>query len=213
MNIFKRFSAVQAAMSKVGIDKEGVNKHQRYNYRGIDQVMNTLAPVLAENEVLIIPSVTNHNMTQGTTKSEGVCFHHCVEVEYTITGPEGDQLGPFKSRGECIDTSDKGLNKACTAAYKYWVLTALCVPLEGQEDADSVTPAPAEPVLGLTPEQMQELLGLCMQSNTAVDDFVKWAGFPNMVSIPFTEFDKLVQALNKKLAVMAKDYQAGETPQ
>jgi hypothetical protein len=213
MNIFKRFSAVQAAMSKVGIDKAGKNKMQNYNYRGIDQVMNTLAPVLAANEVLIIPSVANHNMTQGTTKSGGVSFHHCVEVEYMIVGPEGDKIGPFRSRGECIDTSDKGLNKACTAAYKYWVLTALCVPLEGQEDADSATPEPAEPVVGLTPEQMQELLGLCMASNTAVDEFVKWAGFPNMVSIPFAEFDRLVAALNKKLDVMNREYQAGETPQ
>lgn len=152
-----RLSKVQAGLAQVGIDKSGVNQQQRYNYRGIDQVMNALAPLLAEHQLLIIPSTLNHDISQGTTAKGGTSYHHRVEMEYTVVGPEGT-IGPFRSRGECIDYADKGLNKAQTAAYKYWVLTALCVPVEGHEDADSTTPeviAPSPEVI--TPEQFDEL--------------------------------------------------------
>lgn len=211
MNVAKRFSAVQAAMSKQGIAKTGKNKQQGYAYRGIDQVMNTLAGILAEHELMIIPNVVAHGMEKGTTRNGGSSFHHTVQVEYFIVGPEGDQLGPYRSHGECIDTSDKGLNKACTAAYKYWVLTALCVPLEGQDDADADTPEHAvnqEDLL--TEDQRHEILGLCMQTNTNVDQFVEWLGYGKMLDIPASEFARAKRSLEKKLSEQSKDYAEGE---
>lgn len=215
MNVFQRFSKVQASMSKIGIDKSGKNKQQGYAYRGIDQVMNTVGPILAEHEVLIMPSVLNHHMTQGTTKNGGVSFHHTVEVEYLITGPEGDHMGPFKSRGECIDTSDKGLNKACTAAFKYWVLTALCIPTEASDDADNETPdAPDvnQPEILMTDDERKEILGLCMQSNTNVEEFTTWLGYARLIEVPQREHARAKKALEQKLHKMNEDYAQGERP-
>tara|TARA_R110002074_G_scaffold87188_7_gene192589 strand:+ start:442 stop:1122 length:681 start_codon:yes stop_codon:yes gene_type:complete len=206
---FTQFSAVQKGISGIGIAKEGVNAQQRYNFRGIDQVMNTLAPLLAEHEVLIVPSVKAHNVVPGATKAGGVNFHHYVEVEYYIHSPYGDPLGPFLSFGESLDTSDKGLNKACTAAYKYWVLTALCVPLEGHEDADKTSPEAAN--TALTPAESQAILALCMKSNTKVDDFVSWMGYSALTAIPSSQYPKAIQALEQKLLKMAESYAETES--
>ena len=137
MNVYQAFSAVQKEMSEHGIAKGQKNQQQKYAYRGIDDVYNTLGPILAKHGVLIIPRVMASEQTPG----QKGC-HWKVIVEYNVYGPEGDRLEPVPlAHGECIDYSDKGLNKACSAAYKYWVLSSLCVTLEGQEEADATTPA------------------------------------------------------------------------
>lgn len=211
MNVFERFSKVQAAMAHTGIDKGMKNKQQGYAYRGIDQVMNAVGPILAEANVLVMPSVQNHNMVQGKTKSGGVSFHHTVEVEYMIYGPEGDSLGPFKSRGECIDTSDKGLNKACTAAYKYWVLTALCVPTEG-DDADSDTPEAGDSNVYETINQDQQntLIKLMMESNTEAPEFLAYLNVMKLADLAVEHFPNAKRALEMKLEKMSKEYAEGE---
>lgn len=211
MNVYERFSLVQAAMAKHGIEKSGKNKQQGYAYRGIDQVMNNVGPILAENKVLVMPSVLSHNMVQGKTKSGGVSYHHMVEVEYLITGPEGDTMGPFKSRGECIDTSDKGLNKACTAAYKYWVLTALCIPTETSDDADSVTPEAGYATI--TNAQESELVDMMLMTNTESTEFLGWLNIMRLSDLALEHFGTAKSALEAKKAKMDREYAAGEVSQ
>lgn len=208
MNTHQRLSAVQKALSSIGIDKSGKNQQQGYKYRGIDQVMNALAPLLAEHELLIMPNVLSHKFTEGTTRNGGAMYHHMVEVEYTIFGPEGDSIGPFRARGECIDTADKGLNKACTAAYKYWVLTALCIPTEASEDADETTHEVGHSTI--TQEQQNELIALMMQSNTEAPEFLKWLNITALNQLATEHFDTAKNALQKKLDIMAREYEAGE---
>ena len=206
----QRFSAVQQAMSQAGIAKESKNQMQKYLYRGIDAVMNTLAPILAEQEIMILPSVKKHKYTTGKTKNGGVSFHHFVQVEYSVySAAHPDVLGPFTAHGECIDTSDKGLNKACTAAFKYWVLTALCVPLEGQEDADSVTPA-EHGAAAASPEQIAEIAGLIKKSNTDIRMFEGWLNIESITALTEKEYQKAKTALNRKLDTMSETYEQGE---
>ena len=205
MKVHERFSLVQQKMSVVGIDKSAQNQQQRYMYRGIDQVMNTLAPILAEQQLMIIPNVQSSTYVEVKTKSGGTMYHHIAQVEYMVYGPEGDSMGPFGSRGECLDASDKGLNKACTAAYKYWVLTALCVPIEGQEDADEVQPE-AE-VAVINDEQVQILADL--QSHFTDENSAKfwdWMAGKNVHAfdeVPATAYDSVKAALD---GIYSKQY-------
>jgi hypothetical protein len=210
LTVQQRFSNLQAKMAKHGIDKSGKNKQQGYAYRGIDQVMNTVGPMLAEENLVIIPNVLNHNMTAGSTKNGGAMYHHMVEVEYQIIGPDGSFMGPFKSRGECIDTSDKGLNKACTAAYKYWMLTALCIPTESS-DADADSPEAGYAVI--TTEQQNEITRLMMETNTAAPEFLTWLNIRSLPELAAEHFETARNALVQKSAKMANEYAAGETPQ
>ena len=206
MSVYKAFNAVQKAMAAHGIAKGQKNQQQNYKYRGIDDVYNVLGPLLAEHGLMIVPRVMDAQHTVGSTKSGGASYHHHVVVEYNIYGPDGDRMEPPPlSRGECIDTSDKGLNKALSAAYKYWVLSAFCVPLEGQEEADATTPEAVAPAL-LTNEQREEILGLCMQTNTNVDQFVAWLGFGTMIEVESSHYRRAINALRAKKEKLVREY-------
>jgi hypothetical protein len=199
MKVHERLGLVQRDMSAMGIAKDSKNKQQGYAYRGIDDVMNTLAPLLAEHGLLIMPSVMESKFDTVATKQGGSAYHWWVNVSYTIIGQEGDSMGPFLSHGECVDSSDKGLNKACSAAFKYWVLTALCVPTEASEDADEVT-EPAAPAT-ITAENQKDLHSLLMnlsEENSA--KFWTWLngkGVDHLNEIPIGAFVVIRAAANK----------------
>lgn len=214
MSVYKAFNAVQKGLVAHGIAKAQKNQQQNYKYRGIDDVYNVLGPLLAEHGLMIVPRVMDARVVVGQTKNGGTSYHHSVVVEYNVFGPDGDRMEPVPiSRGECIDTSDKGLNKALSAAYKYWVLSAFCVPLEGQEDADSEQPEPLVVDGDMTDAQKIELVELCSKSNTDRTQFAQWLGYSNLGDVPRSQFNRAVQALNAKLDKMAREYAEGEVSQ
>lgn len=133
--IFKALNAVQSELAQLGIGKNQRNDFDKYQYRGIDDVLNALAPILARNGVLIVPSVVEKELRQVTTQKGGVMNFATLRVDYTMYDSEGDSI-THTAYGEAMDRGDKSINKAMTAAYKYFVFQAFCVPLVGH-DADS----------------------------------------------------------------------------
>ena len=133
--IFKALNAVQSELAQLGIGKNQRNDFDKYQYRGIDDVLNALAPILARNGVLIVPSVVEKEQRQVTTQKGGVMNFATLRVDYTMYDSEGDSI-THTAYGEAMDRGDKSINKAMTAAYKYFVFQAFCVPLVGH-DADS----------------------------------------------------------------------------
>ena len=54
LGVYKAINAVQAELAAVGgISKDRKNIQQNYSFRGIDDVYNTLAPILAKHKLLI----------------------------------------------------------------------------------------------------------------------------------------------------------------
>ena len=135
--IFMALTHVQSDLSKLGIGKEQTNKYDNYKFRGIDDVLNALAPILAKYGVLIIPSVVEREVKQVATQKGGTMNHAILTVDYTLYDADGDWI-THRAQGEAMDRGDKAINKAMTSAYKYFVFQAFCIPLVGQ-DADSET--------------------------------------------------------------------------
>lgn len=208
--IFTALSAVQSALADKGISKDETNKQQGYKFRGIDAVLNTLAGILAEHKVLIMPSVQSSEHSVVQTTGGKPTNHWRVVVDYHFYDEHGDTI-VHTAQGECMDSSDKGLNKAMSAAFKYMIFQAFCVPLQGQ-DADSDSPELSNEKPVLTSEQQKELLRLLQESNTDAGDFVSWlTGGSETALIRLTRdyYERAVQSLEKKLAKMAEEY-AGE---
>jgi hypothetical protein len=132
--IFKALTGVQSALSAQGISKDQTNNFDKYKFRGIDDVLNAMAPILASRGVLIIPSVKNYETKQVPTAKGGVQNHTTILVEYTLYDTEGDSVHHM-AVGEAMDRGDKSINKAMSAAFKYFLFQAFCIPLQGQ-DAD-----------------------------------------------------------------------------
>ena len=139
--------AVAAIIGELGgVPKGGHNNDQNYDFRGIDDVLKALHPLLAKHGVVIAPQVTERQYEEHTSKS-GTAGHVAhLRVEFTVYGPMGDTLR-VSTWGEGLDYSDKAAQKAMTAAYKYALmqLFAVCDPLSdadrNTDEAGSTAPA------------------------------------------------------------------------
>jgi ERF superfamily len=141
-DIHKAMVAIAKEIAAEGIGKSRKNVQQGYNFRGVDEVMNTFSPILSKNSVYVIPKYHNRQFFERTTMKGGVLFYVLVEGEFTFMHEDGSSIivGPFF--GEAMDSADKATNKAMAVAYKYAMFQTFCVPLEGVTggDADLQTP-------------------------------------------------------------------------
>lgn len=151
--VFKALSAVQKELSERGIAKGDTNKHQNYKFRGIDAVLNALAPILAKHGVVLVPSVDESEIRTLQT-NQGSAMNHCkVKMSFTFYDSEGDSI-THTFHGEAMDSGDKSLNKAATAAYKYFLFQAFTIPVEGTPDADSESHEASEVLQQYTDAQL-----------------------------------------------------------
>ena len=117
----------------------------KFFFRGIDDVMNTVGPLLREVGLLCIPELTWLDSAQveyGRNKTLG--FRTRVKVRYTFIGPDGSKLVVGPTPGEAIDSGDKGTTKAMSVAFRSMFLQTLCVPTN-EPDPDETTYEIARP--------------------------------------------------------------------
>lgn len=139
MTVYKAIAAVMGDLAKSGIAKDQTNTFDKYKFRGIDDVYNTLAPLLAKHGLLILPRITERNVVERESAKGGALFYVTVKAEFDFVCAEDGSKHTVVAFGEAMDRGDKGTNKAMTAAYKYACFEAFCIPTEGSEDADSET--------------------------------------------------------------------------
>jgi len=137
--VYRAIAAVAGAIASKGIAKSNRNNQQGYNFRGIDDVYNALAPILSEAGLVVLPRVLNRLETERETKSGGALFNVVVEVEFDFVAAEDGSRHVVKTFGEAMDSADKATNKAMSAAYKYAAMQAFCIPTAGDNDADATT--------------------------------------------------------------------------
>lgn len=155
MKVYQAINKIQAELSKVGITKDRKNAQQGYNFRGIDDVFNTLSPLLAEHGLCILPRVLSRECVERTTAKGSIMLTVTVEAEFDFVCAEDGSKHVVKTYGEAMDMADKATNKAMSAAYKYACLQAFAIPTEGENDTDSLThePIKAQPKLASVPKQ------------------------------------------------------------
>ena len=145
-SIEQTINNVMSEISAIGYKKGGKNDSQGYKYRSIDDAYAVLSPVLSSNG-LIISSSNVDNIHERITvgKYNTPAIHVLQKIKYTVRHVHNKETIEFEQWGEAMDTADKAFNKAFTAAYKYMVINFFCMPVEGQEDADSSTPERSTP--------------------------------------------------------------------
>jgi hypothetical protein len=145
--VYQAINAVQAELAATGISKDRRNQQQGYNFRGIDDVYNALAPMLAKHHLCILPRILSRECTERQTQKGGALFYVVVEAEFDLIASEDGTKHTIRTYGEAMDSADKATNKAMSAAYKYAAMQAFAIPTEGDNDADAVTHdvAPRQP--------------------------------------------------------------------
>ena len=140
MQVYKAINAVQAELSTIGIVKDKRNTQGAgYNFRGIDDVYNAIAPLLAKHGLCILPRVLARDCVERQSKSGGALFYITVEAEFDFVSSEDGTKHTVKTFGEAMDSGDKATNKAMSAAYKYACFQAFSIPTESRDDDDYQT--------------------------------------------------------------------------
>lgn len=138
--VFGCIAKVSAEIAQTGIAKTRSNQQQGYKFRGIDDVYNALAPLMAKHGLVIIPRILSRELVERQTKTGGVLFNVTVESEFDFVAVSDGSKVTARSFGEAMDSADKATNKAMSAAYKYTAFQTFCIPTEGDNDADAHTP-------------------------------------------------------------------------
>jgi hypothetical protein len=129
-------SALCACMAEVeAIGKNRQNQEQRYKYRGIDDLYNSLHPLFARHRIFITCDVLTLERSERTTGSGKLL--NVVHGTYRVTfhAEDGTSVSVV-SAGEAMDLSDKATNKASSAALKYALMQTLLIPTEEAKDSE-----------------------------------------------------------------------------
>jgi hypothetical protein len=140
VSVYQAIQAVMADLGKEGLSKTRTNSQQGFKYRGVDDAMNALSPLLAKHNLVILPRVIKRETVERLSASNKPLFYTTLEVEYDFIGTaDGSKhtVGPMV--GEAMDSGDKSAGKAMSYAYKAVCIQAFCIPTEGDNDPDANT--------------------------------------------------------------------------
>ena len=155
MEIGLIYKAMAAAMADIGaVSKAQTNQQQHFRYRGIDDAMNALYPVLAKHGLFLVPEVLDQRREERTTKSGGNLIYSILKVRYTMYASDGSSVSAVVI-GEGMDSADKSSNKAIAAAMKYAIFQMFCIPTEDMrnDDPDKTQPDESFPTDGKKDDQ------------------------------------------------------------
>jgi hypothetical protein len=212
--VYRAIAAVTAKLTKDGIGKDRHNQQQGYAFRGIDDVYNALAPLLAAEQLCILPRVKSRDVIERQTQRGGTLFYVSVDVDFHFVSAVDGSQHVVSMPGEAMDSGDKATNKAMSAAYKYACLQTFCIPTEGDNDADATThtdvtptakpvkkqvtvqaPPKGEPVVGTS--EVDSINALAAAAGVPVEKIAAKYGVKTVEQIPLSKTAEIVDRLQK----------------
>lgn len=139
-------AAIHENMAKILCDIQGISKGRRnqqqgYSFRGIDDFFNAVHPLLAKHQIFVTPEYEILSTDERQTSRGGTLFVIKLKGTFTFTATDGSTV-TASTIGEGMDSGDKASNKAMSAAYKYALMQAFCVPTGDAKDSEDDTPEP-----------------------------------------------------------------------
>jgi hypothetical protein len=201
---------VASEIAHDGISKSRKNQQQGYSFRGIDDVYNALAPIIAKHGLVILPRCLSRELIERQTMKGGVLFYVTVEAEFDFVSSHDGSRHTVKTYGEAMDSADKATNKAMSAAYKYAAFQTFCIPTEGDNDADAVThqvattpkqaamaPAASGPEM-LTKDEIANINALAQEVGAEIKPILTFYKVGSLNFIPRAKYQSIIKSLEKK---------------
>lgn len=141
--IAKIYSAINSVMGEIGAIGKEKRSQQGFFYRGVDDVMNALAPAFIKYKLFVVPEVLEQLREERATAKGGMLIYSICKIKYTFFAEDGSHV-EVVTIGEGMDSGDKATNKAMSIAFKYACFQIFCIPTEEMvdPDAEGYTPQP-----------------------------------------------------------------------
>jgi hypothetical protein len=136
-NVVERMIDVMAEVGVIGKNRKapGLN----YAFRGIDDIMPVIQPLLVKHGVLMTPEVIEREREAVLSKGGSGMISVRVLVRHTFEAPDGSTK-IATTLGEALDSMDKATNKAMTAALKAALTTSFAIPTHDPEADTEASP-------------------------------------------------------------------------
>ena len=158
-------------MSEIGaITKSKKNTQQNFMYRGVDDVMNALQPLLYGHGVFVVPEVLEHRREDRVSGKGNNLIYSVCTVKYTFYATDGSSISAVVV-GEGMDSGDKASNKAMAIAFKYACFQVFCIPTEEMKDPDGETPPPSAPPVP-EPKDERSMMFLCKDCGKVLKPYI-----------------------------------------
>lgn len=146
LSVQQVITEVMRSVKHVG--KDGRNTSQNFSFRGVDAVVNALAPAIREHGLVVRPNVKASEHREITSANGKRQAWVIGTVEYVFTGPGGDSVSATVV-AEATDFADKATAKMMSVAYRTALLQVFNLPTdEPDPDAEYVErEAPAHELL------------------------------------------------------------------
>jgi len=132
--IYAQLAKIMQELPAIG--KTQRNQQQKFNFRGIDDIYNTLQPLMAKHGVVSVPFVvTDIVRKEVKTRNGGTGIHQTSKHIFQVHADDGSYVN-CEAIGEGIDYGDKVSNKCASIAHKYALLQLFCIPTEEKKDPD-----------------------------------------------------------------------------
>lgn len=188
------YKAITKAMAEIGaITKDNTNKQQGFKYRGVDDVMNALNPVLINNGIFMVPEILEHIREERTTTKGGNLIYSVCKVCYTFYASDGSFIKAVVI-GEGMDSGDKATNKAMSIAFKYACFQVFCIPTEEMEDPDKEC---HEVVWKMGPNELQEILKELSRTGLAEKRICEQMGVASVDEMNKAQYEQCMRKLKK----------------
>ncbi len=130
LNLIGKLAKIMGAMEPFA--KTGENKSMRFKFVEVNEILNDVRPRLAEAGIMLFPLDMEFEKIEFHPRGNGQSTHVFIRTTWLVT--DGNEERRVVGLGEAIDTSDKAVNKAQTAAEKQ-VLQKLFL-ISNEEDND-----------------------------------------------------------------------------
>jgi hypothetical protein len=98
--VYAAIHAVAADLSELGIEKGRKNQAQGFVFRGIDDVLQTLSPILKKHKLLMLPTQIERVATAATSSTGKPMNHVSVTMEYKFVSVEDGSEQVIRMPGE-----------------------------------------------------------------------------------------------------------------
>lgn len=136
--IYKKIPAIMKDIQPIAKGRK--NQQQGYQYRGVDDVMNELSPILYKHGVFPVTTVESCPPMDAISSKTGTAGYHVSRLyRITLYAEDGSSVSGVVE-GEASDFGDKAAGKAHSYAYRDFLMKTFCIPTEGDHDTDAHTP-------------------------------------------------------------------------
>lgn len=137
-DIYKLMPAIAKAVGPI-VKARKTTGGSIYAFRGIDDFYAALCDPLVEHGVSVRPTMCEIQREEHQSKGGGTLHYSLVNVGYRFQAADGSFIDAVAA-GEGMDSGDKSLTKAFTAAYKTLMTQTFCIRTDEDKDSEIDSP-------------------------------------------------------------------------